>query len=142
VYPPKLDDAIKDVDARDKAIQERGATAVAEESEYGPEDTGVSAPSEERAVLEAEVSRLWNALESAIPALRPPYGRVKFEPDDLDWFTLYRNDIEAFRTFRNTVIHRPGNLSDDEVRTGLELGRRLLASYRAFINVTRRQRGG
>jgi hypothetical protein len=143
VYPPKLDDAIKDVAARDKAIQEKGANAVAQETpEFGPEDTGVSAPSEERAVLEAEVIRLWNALEAAIPGLRPPYGRAKFEPDDLDWFTLYRNDVEAFRTFRNTVVHRPGNLTDDEVRKGLELGRRLLASYRGFINLVRRQRGG
>jgi hypothetical protein len=133
VYPPKLDDAIKDVDKRDKAIQERGREAVAlETAETGPADTGVSAPSAERALLETEVIRLWNAFEDSIPGFRPPFSRVGFRPNDIDWLTLYRNDVEAFRTLRNTVVHRPGNVTDDEVRKGLELGRRLLASYRRF----------
>jgi hypothetical protein len=51
-----------------------------------------------------------------------------------DWFGLYRRDIEAFRALRNTVVHAPGNVSDDEVRSGVELGSRLLASYRRFLD--------
>lgn len=141
-YPRPLDDAISDVDKRDRAIQEKGRNAVADESaEDGPPDTGVSAPSAERALLETEVIRLWNAIEDSIPGYRPPFNRVAVSPNDLDWLTLYRNDIDAFRTLRNTVVHRPGNVTDDEVRKGVQLGRSLLASYRAFIDITTRQGG-
>jgi hypothetical protein len=38
-----------------------------------------------------------------------------------------------FRTMRNTVIHAPANVTDDEVRKGVELGRRLLASSLRYV---------
>jgi hypothetical protein len=138
VYPPKVDEAIKDVAERDKAIEEKGRIVVAvEAAEFSASAMGVSAPSAERAVLEAEVVRLWITLERVVPMRRrdAPYW-FRVNPQAADWYLLYQRDIEAFRVLRNTVVHEPGNLTDDDVRQGVELGRRLIASYRKFIDQT------
>jgi hypothetical protein len=131
--PAKLDDALADVAARDKDIEERGKAAVVETAaESTASETGVAPPSPARAVLEAEVTRLWNALDPLVPGRKR--GPVIFPLDvQLDWYGLYQKDVEAFRTLRNTVVHEPGYVTDEEVRKGVELGRSLLASYRKFI---------
>jgi len=135
VYDPaKVDDALAGVDARDKDIEERGWAAVADAAaESRAAETAMAAPSPERAVLEAEVTRLWNALDPLGPGSER--GQL-INPLDvqLDWYSLYQKEVEAFRTLRNTVVHEPGYVTDDEVRKGVELGTRLLASYRKFTD--------
>ena len=142
MYPPDPSAVKRDVEERDSKIESEGLRGVGEDHPINDsEETGVAAPSPDRAVTEAEVTRLWEALVSALPSLSPAQRRDLYIPsaDQMAWLSLYGQDIEAFRALRNTVVHQPANLSDEQVRGGVELGRSLLASYRKFIE---RARGG
>lgn len=75
--------------------------------------------SDERARAEAQLIGLWNDVEGVLqnadapqdPAMRSGYLRTLAAARD--WRGLFRDEIAALRAVRNTVVHRPENLSDE-----------------------------
>ena len=94
--------------------------------------------SAERAQIEAELVAAWEEIAAYLPATGHggrvmPAQRERLEAltfGDVaairDWFGLFRPQIDVVRAARNTVVHRPENLSDDEVREALGVARAVL----------------
>jgi len=86
--------------------------------------------SDERAQAEATMVRLWSELESVVSAVDTPAAEGadggKGDAVARQWRELFGDELEVARAVRNTVAHRPENLTDEEVRQGVELAAWLL----------------
>jgi hypothetical protein len=45
----------------------------------------------------------------------------------------FDSELREWATIRNAVVHVPERLSDDAVRTGVELGRTLVAAAKGYL---------
>jgi len=86
--------------------------------------------SDERAQAEASMVRLWSDLEAVVSAVDAPSSEGldggKGDAVANQWRDLFANELEVARAVRNTVAHRPENLTDEEVKQGVELAAWLL----------------
>jgi hypothetical protein len=120
--------------------------AEGEEVPLGPEPTGVRALSPERAVAEAQLIATWESLAELLGPLterefvRRAMPRLEGHPLQ-GWLTAFTRELQDFRAARNTVAHRPQNMTDEEVQTALVLGRTLLESLQQVVSELPRDSG-
>jgi hypothetical protein len=156
IFPPGPEQAAADVERRDAEFRQRGAEASkALEAATKASDSGVDVetddkpplalPAKERALAEVEITRLWEGIDELDPVERRR-GLVRTPEEFTDplfqrrmdlrmqWFEFFRDDLASFRIMRNTVVHQPRNLTDEQVQAGVLLGRRLFTSLRDWIS--------
>lgn len=101
-------------------------------------------PTPERAVLEAILLRSWERIaEYAQPARGRGRAIVWSDEEYLpawlrQWRRTFAEEIEGLRLARNTVAHRPENLSDEGLRRWLEVANTLLRSIETERNMFER----
>jgi hypothetical protein len=90
--------------------------------------------SDERAQAETRIIRLWNDVNGVLQNLDAPpesaatAGYSRFLSAARDWRVVFKDEIADLRAVRNTVVHRPENLTDEQVREGIELATRLISA--------------
>ncbi len=154
IYPPAPDQAAQDAERRDVEFRERhpakaasgeGLAQTREQVSRAVDAPPLELPAQDRALAESEITRLWEGINELDPVenRRGMYRTAEQFVDPLfnermatraEWFEYFRQDLDAFRAVRNTVVHEPRNLTDEQVRAGVQLGRRLFNSLRDWIS--------
>lgn len=93
-------------------------------------------PEPDRAVLESTVLRHWEAIAEyqRLAQLRPdvtPSDRIR------EWEELFGPQIRDLHTLRNTVAHRPDNLSVEQLQDAVRLGEQLLRAFGEIVGSSR-----
>jgi hypothetical protein len=152
VYPPDLGKIARDVESRNAELSTRaeaGGTAAQRPPVFLPDGLPITLPSPDRALAEAEILRTWEILQPFLPPRGDAWVALQrrrrdvASPEQLDsaygdWYYVYREDLETFRTLRNTVVHVPQNLTDKQVREGADLARLLMDSFNRLVPLPER----
>ena len=137
LYPRDLGEAADDVDRKSAAAGSgRLNGAITESDGSSRTDTSDSEVLHHpidptRAVAESTITRLWESIADKLGqhALAPRLNFGKRMIDDMpaleQWLALFGSDLEAFRAARNSVVHSPDTLSQDQLNQTVLLGQRL-----------------
>jgi hypothetical protein len=120
-------------EARDKVEEQQKGLAHAQAQAY------IAPPVDpDRAVKQARVLELWEAMADVFATVtgerryrgRPdPEGRILIDhPRLLAWYREYSEPFQTFRAARDSVVHRPSSLANEDLDVAVQLGDSLMTS--------------